>query len=124
MVETGSAARVVPGAPPSITPSKSQRKKRKTGSKNKTPESPAEGSVVIPDATSPDLIERAPEENDVKEENVAPELPAASEAPTYDEVNPKSSPVIEVLQKRMRALNKKIVRFFYCSVYQFSAGAT
>ncbi|KIK90800.1 hypothetical protein PAXRUDRAFT_831373 [Paxillus rubicundulus Ve08.2h10] len=121
MVEIGSAARVVPGAPPSITPSKSQRKKRKTGSKNKTPESPAEGSVAIPDATSPDLIETAPEENDAKEENVVvPELVPASEAPTYDEVSPKHSPVIELLHKRMRALNKKISRVasYACTDYE------
>ncbi|KAF9227464.1 hypothetical protein BS17DRAFT_695297 [Gyrodon lividus] len=110
MVDTASNSRIVPGAPPSIAPSKSQRKKRKTGNKSKTPDSPAEGSVVIPDATSPVLAEKAPEEDDVKEGNVAPELVAASEAPTYDEVSPKPSPVIELLQKRMRTLNKKISR--------------
>lgn len=97
--------RLVPGALPPVAASKSQKKKRRTGTKSKTPGSPAEGSVTIPDAPSAALVDSAPNET-------APELVAASEAPTHDDLNSKASPVIELLQKRMRALNKKIVCFF------------
>ncbi|KAG6378052.1 hypothetical protein JVT61DRAFT_13733 [Boletus reticuloceps] len=110
MAETAPATRLVPGAPPPVAQSKSQRKKRKTGTKSKTPESPAEGSVTIPDAPCAALADSAPNEIDLKEDNTVPEPAAASEAPTHDDVNPKCSPVIELVQKRMRALNKKISR--------------
>lgn len=112
MAEVASALRLVPGAPPPLVTSKSQRKKRKTGTKSKTPGSPAEGSVTIPDAPSTAVIEdRVPNETDLKEDNVVPEPVAASEAPTHDDLNSKVSPVVELMQKRMRALNKKIVCF-------------
>ena len=104
-------ARLIPGAAPPVAQSKSQRKKRKTGAKSKTPGSPAEGSVTIPDDPSPAIVDSTPNETDIKEDN-AHELVAASEAPTHDDLNPKSSAVIELVQKRMRSLNKKIVCFF------------
>jgi len=109
MAEPVALPRLVPGAPPPIALSKSQRKKRKTGAKSKTPGSPAEGSVTIPDAPSAVLIVSPPNETDPKEDIVPTEPVAPSEAPTHDDLNPKSSPVIELVQKRMRALNKKIV---------------
>ncbi|KAF8135572.1 hypothetical protein EV363DRAFT_1159232 [Boletus edulis] len=108
MAETAPATRLVPGAP--VPQSKPQRKKRKAGTKSKTPGSPAEGSVTIPDAPCAVLVDSAPNETDLKEDNTVPEPAAASEAPTHDDVNPKCSPVIELVQKRMRALNKKISR--------------
>ncbi|KAF8552515.1 hypothetical protein OG21DRAFT_1477706 [Imleria badia] len=110
MAEITSALRLVPGAPPPIASSKSQRKKRKTGTKSKTPGSPAEGSVTLPDAPSVVPADSAPNETDPKEDNAAAEHVAPSEAPTHDDLNPKSSPIIELVQKRMRALNKKISR--------------
>lgn len=112
MAEVAAAPRLVPGAPPPIALSKSQRKKRRTGAKSKTPGSPTEGSVTLPDAPSTALVDGAdgaPDEIDPKEDNTAPEPAPASEAPTHDDLNTKSSPVIELVQKRMRALNKKIV---------------
>ncbi|OJA16841.1 hypothetical protein AZE42_03623 [Rhizopogon vesiculosus] len=70
-----------------------------------------EGSVVIPDATSAALVERAPlEQADLKEGTVSPELIAPSEAPAFDDPTFNSSPVVEFLQKRLKALNKKISR--------------
>lgn len=111
MADVDSAPRFVPGAPAPVAASKLQKKKRKTGTKSKTPGSPEEGSITIPDAPSIALVDRAPNETDVKEDNVALELVAASEAPTHDELSSKHSPVVELLQKRMRALNKKIVCF-------------
>jgi hypothetical protein len=106
MVDT-SNVRVVPGALP---PTKTTQKKKRRSTKPKTADSPAEGSVIIPDATSATPVDRAPEEADVKEGTIAPEPVAPSEAPTFDDLTTKSSPVIELLQKRLKALNKKIVR--------------
>lgn len=118
MAETASALRLIPGAPPPVAQSKSQRKKRKTGTKSKTPGSPADGSVTLPDAPSAVLVDSAPNETDTKEDNAAHELVAASEAPTHDDLNPKSSPIIELVQKRMRALNKKIVGSIHPLIFQ------
>ncbi|KAG1864054.1 hypothetical protein C8R48DRAFT_707729 [Suillus tomentosus] len=101
--------RVVPGALPPMSQAKTQKKKRRSH-KPKTADSPAEGSVIIPDATSAAPVDRAPEEADVKEGTVAPELVAPSEAPTFDDFTPKSSPVVELLQKRLKAMNKKMSR--------------
>ena len=115
MAEVAPAPRVIPGAPPPVAPSKSQKKKRRTGAKSKTPGSPAEDSVTIPDAPSPAPIDGTPNETDIKEDNAPHELAAASEAPTHDDANPKASPVIELVQKRMRTLNKKIVCCFSSS---------
>jgi hypothetical protein len=103
-----STVRIVPGALPPVL-SKTQKKKRRTN-KPKTADSPAEGSVIIPDATSAALVERAPEQAHLREGTVAPELVAPSEAPTFDDPTFRSSPVVEILQKRLKALNKKIVR--------------
>jgi len=100
-------ARIVPGAPPL---SKTQKKKRRTN-KPKTADSPVEGSVIIPDATPAAL---APEQEVMKEATVAPEPIAPSEAATFDDPTFKSSPVVEILQKRLKALNKKIVREHIC----------
>ncbi|KAJ8592716.1 hypothetical protein M405DRAFT_812294 [Rhizopogon salebrosus TDB-379] len=103
-----STVRIVPGALPPVL-SKTQKKKRRTN-KPKTADSPAEGSVIIPDATSAALVERAPEQAHLREGAVAPELVAPSEAPTFDDPTFRSSPVVEILQKRLKALNKKISR--------------
>ncbi|EGO00239.1 hypothetical protein SERLA73DRAFT_168035 [Serpula lacrymans var. lacrymans S7.3] len=108
------ATRVVPGAPPPAPLSKSQRKKRKaaTGnSKAKSAES-VDGSVTIPDSTAAALVEKAPEETDIKEGSIAPELVASTEEVQAldDESSLKPSPIIELLQKRCKALNKKIGR--------------
>lgn len=111
MVDTFTV-RTVPGAPPQEL-SKTQKKKRRPN-KSKTEDSPAEGSVVIPDATPAALIERAPEQANLKEGTVAPEQVALSEAPTFDDPTFKFSPIVEILQKRLKALNKKIVREQTC----------
>ncbi|KAG0703238.1 hypothetical protein DFH29DRAFT_829375, partial [Suillus ampliporus] len=107
MVDAPITVRVVPGAVPPVPLSKTQKKKRRSN-KPKTADSPAEGSVIIPDATSAAPVDRAPEE--AKEGTVAPELVAPSEAPTFDDLTSRSSPVVELLQKRLKALNKKTSR--------------
>ena len=107
-----STVRIVPGAPPP-DPSKMQKKKRRAN-KPKTAESPAEGSVVLPDATPAMVVEQSSEQANLKEASVAPEHVAPSEAPTFDDPILKSSPVVEILQKRLKALNKKIVCGHLC----------
>ena len=105
-----STPRVVPGAPPPATLSKSQKKKRKGGAKTK--EESEAGSHVAVDATAASPIEeKAAVENDVKEEVVAPQLavqPSEGEAvtPVGDH---KASPIVEMLNKRLKANSKKLV---------------
>ncbi|TFK94620.1 hypothetical protein K466DRAFT_292806 [Polyporus arcularius HHB13444] len=106
--------RIVPGAPPPAPVTKSQKKKRK-GPKTKEG-SDAGSHVVVPDTTSAALIEKAPEEADIKEGVVAPQLVAQpsedAQTPTTDV---KPSPVVEMLNKRLRTNGKKISRI---QVYQ------
>ena len=75
----------------------------------------------MPDAAAAALIETAPTETDVKEGAVAAELIAAPETPAPREVSPlpedgsvvggvRSSPIVEMLSKRLKATGKKIVR--------------
>ncbi|KIM61593.1 hypothetical protein SCLCIDRAFT_121600 [Scleroderma citrinum Foug A] len=106
---TPAVTRIVPGAPPVIVPSKSQKRKRKSN-KTKTPDSPVEGSPSLVDVNPTTPLDKAPEESEAKECTGPVELVAASETPTNDDALLKPSPVVELLQKRMRALNKKISR--------------
>ncbi len=103
--------RIVPGAPPPAPVTKSQKKKRK-GPKTKEG-SDAGSHVVVPDTTSAALIEKAPEEAEIKEGVVAPQLVAQpsedAQTPTTDV---KPSPVVEMLNKRLRTNGKKIVSAF------------
>ncbi|KAI0743781.1 hypothetical protein C8Q80DRAFT_860101 [Daedaleopsis nitida] len=101
-----STPRIVPGAPPPPPLSKSQKKKRKTGKSKE--ESETGSHVAVPDPTTAALIEKAPDESDVKGGVVAPQLVAQpSEAPSLDI---KPSPVVDLLNKRIKANNKKIIR--------------
>ena len=106
-----STPRVVPGAPPPAQLSKSQKKKRKGGAKTKE-ESEAGSHVAVVDMTAATPIEeKAAVENDVKEEVVAPQLavqPSEGEAATpIGDV--KASPIVDMLNKRLKANSKKIV---------------
>jgi len=112
MAATTPTIRIVPGAPPPPPLSKSQKRKRKSN-KTKTPDSPLEGSPICLDVNFTTPLDKAPEESEAKESAGAVELVAASEAPTNDDALLKPSPAVELLQKRMRALNKKIVCFQY-----------
>ena len=71
--------------------------------------SESDAHVVVPDTTTAALIEKAPEPSDVKEGAVAPQLVAqASEEPqTPAELKP--SPIVDMLNKRLKANGKKIV---------------
>ncbi|KAI6002687.1 hypothetical protein EDD15DRAFT_1411288 [Pisolithus albus] len=109
MAETIPGARFVPGAPPSVTQTKPRRKKRK-GNKTKASDSPAEGSIDLPDATSVTPLDKAPESSEARENLDAIEFASVSEVATHDDVLSRPSPVVGFLQKRMRTLNKKISR--------------
>jgi hypothetical protein len=73
-------------------------------------------SVTIPDSTSAALIERAPDPSDVKDGPVADSLLVdphrangiPSSQPAADEA--KHSPTVDLIQKRIKTTNKKIVR--------------
>ncbi|KAH8119227.1 hypothetical protein DFH11DRAFT_1563669 [Phellopilus nigrolimitatus] len=102
------AHKLVPGAPPPAQPAKTTKKKRKGAKKDDEPHTPVE----IPDTQAAALTEKAPEEADVKSGAVAEELAAQPEPPKEetDENLVKPSPVVELLGKRVKVLNKKITR--------------
>ncbi|KAF5348723.1 hypothetical protein D9758_006791 [Tetrapyrgos nigripes] len=105
MAEQPTTQRIIPGAPPPSALSKSQlKKKRKTKAKADDSEAP----VSIPDTTSAALVEKAPEPEEVKKGAVAPELVAQPEPPVRKEA--KSSPIVELVNKRIKATNKKLMR--------------
>lgn len=99
--------RFVPGAPPPAPLSKSQRKKRKAKTKGDAPE-----DHPVSDPTAAALIEKAPEPADIQQGTVASELVVQdSQAPSIQEEDViKLSPIVELVSKRLKATNKKIVR--------------
>lgn len=97
---------MIPGAP-APAPSKSQKKKRKAGKKEgEDVSTPATTTVEIPDAQSSAFTDKAPGPEDVKGGAVADELLAHGKEPSVEQ---KLSPVAELLNKRIKALGKKIV---------------
>ncbi|KAF9268648.1 hypothetical protein L218DRAFT_1048167 [Marasmius fiardii PR-910] len=104
MIDTASP-RVVPGAPSAPSLSKSQLKKMRKA-KAKTDESAPETPVEIPDPTASALIEKAPAPSDIQEGSVAPELVAEQS----EQDSSKASPIVELINKRLKASNKKITR--------------
>ncbi|KAJ3877904.1 hypothetical protein F5051DRAFT_242449 [Lentinula edodes] len=103
--------RLVPGAPPPPPLTKSQLKKKRK-SKTKANEQAGESLVAITDASTAALVEKAPEIADIQEGIVAPELVAQpSEAQsTAEDVTLKLSPIVDLVNKRLKATNKKITR--------------
>ncbi|KAI0655963.1 hypothetical protein C8Q70DRAFT_922658 [Cubamyces menziesii] len=100
--------RIVPGAPPPPPVSKSQKKKRKTTKPKEASET--ESHVAVPDTTTAALIDKAPAESDVKEGIVAPQLVAQASEEPQTPVDVKPSPIVEMLNKRLKANRKKITR--------------
>ena len=113
-----SAQRFVPGAPPPVPTSKSLKKKRKTGKGTRSDDSPALSSVAIPDSTSAFSVEKAQDSSDVKDGPVADSL--LTDPHNTNGIPPgqhaqdqaKHSPIVDLIQKRMKATSKKIVRLF------------
>jgi hypothetical protein len=101
-MDSPTTVRFVPGAPPPTPLSKSQKKKR--SSKRK----PADSSVESPLLTLPNdntkngVAEKSPVEPEPKEETTPQGIP-------IDDLHLKSSPIIELLNKRAKATVKKIV---------------
>ena len=100
-----SSPRIVPGAPPPVT--KTQKKKRKGGKGKEESES---SHLTIPDVTAAASVEKSPEEGDIKESVAAPQLVAqTSEGLLTPALDGKHSPVVEMLNKRLKTNGKKIV---------------
>ena len=109
--------RVVPGAPLPAPLTKSQKRKKAKSAKK----SPEHEDVVLPDATSAAPTEKAPTEVDVKEGSVAPELVVQPEgqAPQTPVEDPslKATPIVDMLNKRLKQIHKKIVSSGACVAY-------
>ena len=86
---------------------KAQKKKRRAAKKEDEPH------ITIPDAQTAALVEAAPAESDIKAGSVAEELIAQPEeqqpSSAIDDVDGKLSPVVDLLNKRIKGLHKKIV---------------
>jgi hypothetical protein len=117
--------RYVPGAPPPVPTSKSSKKKRKTGKGSRSEDSPALSSVAIPDSTSAALVENAPDSSDIKDGPVADSLLAdpyningiPSGQAAQDQT--KHTPIVDLIQKRIKTTSKKIVRLFLCGSHAY-----
>ncbi len=116
MSDTTPSQRFVPGAPPPAPSSKSFKKKRKTAKGGTSEDSPALSSVAIPDPTSPALAEKVPDTSDTKDgpapETLLADTRATNGSPSGQHVSDeaKHSPIVDLLQKRIKATTKKIVR--------------
>lgn len=112
MVDAIPPQRIVPGAPPPPPLSKSQKKKRKSVKPKVADAHPAESILAISETKSAALVEKAPEEADVKIGVIAEE-PIAPPEPIQDLVaSKKPSPVVELLNKRIKVQTKKLVSPF------------
>jgi hypothetical protein len=121
------AQRIVPGAPPPTPLSKSQQKKKRKVAGTKRPDgsdgpdvaSPKDAALIdhvpTPDNTDPSLF-APPEEGAVAaaaSEIVANIAPSIIE-PILIHTPKKTSAVVELVNKRYRAMTKKIVRSLLC----------
>ena len=121
--------RYVPGAPPPAPPSKSSKKKRKPGKGSRSEDSPALSSVAIPDSTPVVPVENAPDTSDIKDAPATDGSQAdprnangISGQPAHDEA--KFSPIVDLIQKRIKVTSKKIVRVFHCGSQAYKYDAT
>ncbi|KAJ7594568.1 hypothetical protein C8J56DRAFT_927057 [Mycena floridula] len=100
-------SRIVPGAPPPLPLSKTQKKKRKGKGKSNGDEPSSPGPLSAPLAAA--VVEKASEpEAALQNGHVAPQ--AQSETPIEPETSFKPSPIVELINKRLKASNKKISR--------------
>jgi hypothetical protein len=120
--------RYVPGALPTVPTSKSSKRKRKTGKGTRSDDSPALSTVAIPDSTSATPVEKSQDSSDIKDGPVADCLledphntngiPSSQHA--LDQA--KHSPIVDLIQKRIKATSKKIVRIFLCGSQAYKYG--
>ena len=124
--ESVSTRKFVPGAPPPAPPKATKKKRRgvkKDGAEDSAPQTPAGATNALPDTLAAALTDHAPTETDVKQGAVADELIAKPETkerelttPVPDSEETKPSPVIEVINKRLKTIGKKIVCNFSLSI--------
>jgi len=122
------AQRIVPGAPPPAPLSKSQQKKKRKVAGAKRPDGSDGPDVASPKDAA--LIDHAPSADHIDPSLLAPSeeyavAAAASEIvanitpsiiePILANASKKTSAVVELVNKRYRALTKKIVRSLLCS---------
>ena len=108
MADIAPSQRIVPGAPPPPLLSKSQKKKRKSVIKPKGTDAPSPES----DSKGNSVAEKIPEEPDVKKDAVAEVVETTQLEPTQEAIQDKSkkaSPAVELLNKRIKVQNKKLV---------------
>jgi len=113
MVDPTPPQRIVPGAPPPPSLSKSQKKKRKSVVKPKLADAPsAESILTISEPNSAALAEKTPEEVDVKKSTVAEAVNTPLEPIQEVVASKKPSPVVELLNRRIKVQTKKLVSYF------------
>lgn len=113
MSDTTPTPRYVPGAPPP-PPSKTSKKKRKPAKGGISEDSPALSSIAIPDSL-PALPEKVPDTSDTKDgpvpESLLADTRATNGSPSGQHVDEaKHSPIVDLIQKRIKVATKKIVR--------------
>lgn len=109
------AARPVPGAPPVAQFTKNQKRRRKA--KGPGEQSNVDTPLVDSVAHSTAVSERGGDVNGTREDTPAPDAGthAESESTPQPEQDPpvKLSPIVELIQKRLKATTKKIVSIRY-----------
>lgn len=116
-MSAASTPRVVPGALPPASLSKSQLKRKKKSKKTEDGED-APSPVVVADSQAAATIEQAPAAEDIAAGTVATELVAQPQTtpatPITDTLELdggiKLSPIVDLVNKRLKVTNKKIVR--------------
>ncbi|KIY69516.1 hypothetical protein CYLTODRAFT_372469 [Cylindrobasidium torrendii FP15055 ss-10] len=116
-MSAASTPRVVPGALPPASLSKSQLKRKKKSKKVEDGEDAA-SPVVVSDSQAAATIEQAPAAADISAGTVAPELVAQPQTtpatPITDTLELdggiKLSPIVDLVNKRLKVTNKKITR--------------
>ncbi|KAJ2922494.1 hypothetical protein H1R20_g14596, partial [Candolleomyces eurysporus] len=109
MPESLTLPRIVPGAPPPVPPSKSQQKRRRKA-KGKPDGDEGTPSVVVTPAPE---AHKALEPEEPREGSVAPDSAVQPEAPSplpEEESVLKNSPIVELVNKRLKVTTKKITR--------------
>jgi hypothetical protein len=102
--------RIVPGAPPPVPLSRSQLKRRRKAQKKDGDQDEGPASVVVTPAPS---AHQALEPEEAREGTLALEttpLPEAASPLPEEESILKNSPIVELVNKRLKVTTKKIVR--------------
>ncbi|RXW23512.1 hypothetical protein EST38_g2347 [Candolleomyces aberdarensis] len=102
--------RIVPGAPPPSASSKNTKRRRKAKGKSEGGQDEGTPSVVVTPAPE---AHKALEPEEAREGSVAPDSAVQPEAPSplpEEESVLKNSPIVELVNKRLKVTTKKITR--------------